>query len=72
VVTFNNLPKGAVSRSYAMEITKGFTAAIDLRPDPGALASRLTGSISVTPTEATENGGRESVGNDRAAARRDR
>ena len=70
VVTFGKLPQGAVSRRYAMGISTGFTEAIDLRPDPDVRPR--PGVISVVPRKASENGARQSEGEDRAAARRGR
>lgn len=34
VIVFEKLPRSLVSRRYAIEVGKGFTAMIDLRPDP--------------------------------------
>jgi hypothetical protein len=59
-----------VQRNYAIEIGKGFTEAIDLRPDPDVRRPLVRG-VKVTPKPATENGARETVGGDRAAGRRD-
>lgn len=72
VFTFAKLPQGAVSRRYAMEISKGFTEAIDLRPDPDRPPRPPAGALSVVPRAATEHGARESEGSRRAAARRGR
>jgi cytochrome c peroxidase len=65
VVTFKELPAGAVSRRYAMEFGRGFTQAIDLRPDPEGPAPRTP---SATPAPA-EVGGRPTQAQARAAER---
>jgi cytochrome c peroxidase len=68
VFTFK-LPEGAVSRRYAMDISNGFTAMIDLRPDPDPSAPP-NGDLAVFPRKAIENLPGGNMGDDPASARR--
>jgi len=69
VLQFGQLPKGAVSRRYALEFGRGFSEAIDLRPDPEGPRAPTLG-VGGMPPPAAENGGRQTENVARAAARR--
>lgn len=66
VVVFENLPRGLVSRRYALGIGKGFSEAIDLRPDPTPPPRPAsTGAVSTRARERVREAAAPSPADDR-------